>query len=92
MYFEQTIIRGNRQLRNDEYSPNEELGLHLRAHDRVSGGEDWFDISKLTEKEVKTIKSLCKSKIEKDIFKNLKAGDSIDILLHFCVYVKRENE
>ena len=49
MYFEQTIIRGNRQLRNDEYSPNEELGLHLRAHDRVSGGEDWFDISKLTE-------------------------------------------
>lgn len=89
MYFEQTIIRDNKQIRDDEYSPNEELGLYLRTHDRVSGGENWFDISKLTEKEVKTIKSLCKSEIEKKIFKNLKAGDSIDVLLHFCVYVKR---
>lgn len=89
MYFEQTIIRDNKQIRNDEYSPNEELGLYLRSHDRISGGEDWFDISKLSEEEVKTIKSLCKSKIEKEIFKNLKTGDSIDVLLHFCVYVKR---
>lgn len=89
MYFEQTIIRDNKQIRDDEYSPNEELGLYLRTHDRISGGEDWFDISKLSEKEVKTIKSLCKSKIEKEIFKNLKAGDSIDVLLHFCVYIKR---
>ena len=89
MYFEQTIIRNNKQLRNDEYSPNEELSLHLRSHNRINGGEDWFDISKLSEKEVKTIKSLCKSKIEKEIFKNLKEGDSIDVLLHFCVYVKR---
>ena len=89
MYFEQTIIRDNKQIRNDEYSPNEELGLYLRTHDRISGGEDWFDISKLSEEEVKTIKSLCKSKIEKEIFKNLKTGDSIDVLLHFCVYVKR---
>ena len=89
MYFEQTIIRDNKQIRDDEYSPNEELGLYLRTHDRISGGEDWFDISKLSEKEGKTIKSLCKSKIEKEIFKNLKAGDSIDVLLHFCVYIKR---
>ena len=89
MYFEQTIIRDNKQIRDDEYSPNEELGLYLRTNDRINGGEDWFDISKLSEKEVKTIKSLCKSKIEKEIFKNLKEGDSIDVLLHFCVYVKR---
>ena len=89
MYFEQAIIRGNRQLRNDEYSPNEELGLYLRSHIRGRGGDDWFSIENLTRYDVKTIKSLCENKIEKDIFKDLKAGDSIDILLHFCVYIKR---
>lgn len=89
MIFEQTIIRGNKQVRNDEYSPNEKLSLHLRGHNRVSGGDDWFDISKLTKDEVKTIKDLCQNDIEKEIFEDLKVNDSIDVLLHFHVYVKR---
>lgn len=89
MYFEQTIIRGNRQIRNDEYCPNEELSLHLRAHNKVHGSDDWFDIGKLTEDDIKDIQKLCKSDLEKDIFKDLKAGDCIDVLLHFYVYIKR---
>ena len=88
MYMETSIIRENKIIADFEFEPNEELSLYLRSHIRSRGGDDWFIISNLTRYDIKEVKSLCKSKIEKDLFKDLKAGDSIDILLHFCVYVK----
>ena len=87
MYMETSIIRENKIIADFEFEPNEELSLYLRSHILGKGGDDWFIISNLTRYDVKKIKSLCKSKMEKDLFKNLKAGDSIDILLHFCVYI-----
>ena len=86
---ETTIIRDNKQIANFEFSPNEELDLYLRGHERSHGGEDWFYINDLTKKEVKTIKNLCKHYEEKELLSILKEGDGIDILLHFCVYIKR---
>lgn len=87
MMFETTIIRGNKQIKNFEISPNEKLDLYLRGHERGKGGDDWFDISNLTKKEVEIIKGYCKSQEEKDAFNNLQEGDTIDILLHFYVYI-----
>lgn len=89
MYMETTIIRDNKQIADFEFSPNEELSLYLRSHERARGGEDWFYINNLTNEEVKTIKDLCKHYEEKELLSILKEGDGIDILLHFCVYIKR---
>lgn len=89
MYMETTIIRNNKQIADFEFSPNEELNLYLRSHERAQGGDDWFYINSLTNEEVKTIKGLCKNYEEKELLSILKEGDGIDILLHFYVYIKR---
>ena len=89
MYFETTIIRDNRQIADFEFSPNEELNLYLRSHDRIIGDDSWFCISDLTKKDIAEIQNLCERKDEKELFEGLKEGDSIDILLHFCVYIKK---
>ena len=89
MYMETTIIRDNRQIANFEFSPNEELSLYLRSHERARGENDWFYINSLTDEEIKTIKFLCKQDKEKELLSVLKKGDGIDILLHFCIYIKR---
>lgn len=89
MYMETTIIRDNKQIANFEFSPSEELDLYLCSHERARGGDDWFYINSLTNEEVKTIKNLCKHYEEKELLSILKEGDGIDILLHFCVYIKR---
>lgn len=89
MYMETTIIRDNKQIANFEFSPSEELDLYLCSHERARGGDDWFYINSLTNEEVKTIKDLCKHYEEKELLSILKEGDGIDILLHFCVYIKR---
>lgn len=89
MYMETTIIRDNKQIANFEFSPSEELDLYLRSHERARGGDDWFYINSLTNEEVKTIKSLCKTEEEKKLLSILKEGDGIDIMLHFYVYVKK---
>lgn len=86
---ETTIIRDNKQIANFEFSPSEELDLYLCSHERARGGDDWFYINSLTNEEVKTIKDLCKHYEEKELLSILKEGDGIDILLHFCVYIKR---
>lgn len=86
---ETTIIRDNKQIANFEFSPSEELDLYLCSHERARGGDDWFYINSLTNEEVKTIKNLCKHYEEKELLSILKEGDGIDILLHFCVYIKR---
>ena len=87
MMFETTIIRGNRQVEHFDFSPNEELDLFFRAHERNYGDDDWFCIPDLTQEDIDTINSLSTDE-EKEILKNLKVGDMIDILLHFYVYVK----
>ena len=84
---ETTIIRDNKQIADFEFSPNEELSLYLRSHERARGGDDWFYINSLTDEEVKTIKNLCKHYEEKELLSILKEGDGIDILLHFYVYI-----
>ena len=89
MYMETTIIRDNKQIADFEFSPNEELSLYLRSHERAKGGDDWFYINSLTNEVVKTIKNLCKHYEEKELLSILKEGDVIDILLHFYVYIKR---
>ena len=88
MFFETTIIRDNRQIADFEFSPSEELGLYLRSHDRIRGGDDWFCIPDLTKEDISEINSLCKTEEEKELLSILKEGDMIDILLHFYVYVK----
>lgn len=88
MFFETTIIRENRQISDFEFSPSEELGLYLRSHDRIEGGDDWFCIPNLTEEDINKINSLCKTGEETELLSILEEGDMIDILLHFYVYVK----
>ena len=90
MMFETTIIRGNRQIANFDLYPNEELGLFFRAHERGSGGDDWFCIPDLTQEDIETINSLCETDEEKELLGDIKEGDMIDILLHFYVYVKND--
>lgn len=89
MYHETTIIRRNKQIANFEYCPNADLDLYLRSHPRSRGGEDWFIIDDLTEKDVKTIKSLCKHHEEIELLESLQVGDGLDILLHSYIYVKK---
>ena len=89
MIMETTIIRGMRHIADFNLAPNQDLDLYLRGHERAHGGEDWFYINDLTQKEVKTIKGLCKTEEEKELLYILKEGDGIDIMLHFYVYVKK---
>ena len=89
MYFDTTIIRENKQIANFEFCPSEELNYHLRSHERIEGGDDWFCIPNLTKSEIAKIHSLCKTEEEKELLEDLQEGDMIDILLHFYIYVKK---
>ena len=86
---ETTIIRENKHVADFEFCPNEELDIYLRSHPRSHGGDDWFYINDLTEEEVKTIKRLCKHHEETELLEPLQAGDGIDIMLHFYIYIKK---
>lgn len=87
MYMETTIIRGNKQIANFDFAPNEELDLFLRGHDRARGGDDWFIIENLTKSDIKFIKNNLKTEDEIKYLSDIQENDGIDVLLHFCVYV-----
>lgn len=87
MYMETGIIRDNKVINSFDFYPNQDLDLYLRSHERAKGGDDWFAIT-LKKEDIKTIKSLLKTKEEKKFLSDLKENDVIDILLHFSIIVK----
>ena len=88
MYMETGIIRENRVINCFDLYPNQDLDLYLRSHERAHGSDDWFEIANLTKNDIKTIKELLKSNEEKKFLSDLKENDTIDILLHFNVFIK----
>ena len=89
MELEIAILRENKMIGDFRISPNEDLDLYLRSHERGEGDDQWFYISNLKQKEITKIQKLCKTEEEKELFGELKEDDTLDIILHHYVYIKR---
>lgn len=89
MELEIGILRENKIVGDFSISPNEDLSLYLRSHERGEGDDQWFYIANLKQKEIDEIQKLCKTEEEKELFEELKEDDTLDIILHYYVYIKR---